>query len=81
MFSQALNTIAKAKLVRNAKHKTLFKLIVAFNVTQTNAKGQLMFPVQKKCDYVSGDLAIEDVATALQQAQKTLRTTNIVIVD
>ena len=81
MFSQALNTIAKAKLIRNAKHKTLFKLIVAFNVTQTNKKGQLMFPVQKNCDYVSGDLQIEDVAYALQQAQKTLRTTNIVIVD
>lgn len=81
MFSNALNTLAKAKLVRNAKHKTLFKLIIAFNVTQTNKKGQYMFPVQKKCDYVSGDITIEEVANVMHNASKVLRTNNIVIVD
>ncbi len=84
MFSKALNTVAKAKIVRNAKHKTLYKLIVAFNVYETKKqfnKTVYKFPVQKKCDYVSGDLLITDVANALTQAQKVLRTNNIVIVE
>lgn len=75
------NTLAKAKLVHNKK-LNLYKLVVAFNVTQKNEVTQkLIFPVQKKCAFVSGDIAINEVFNALQQAKKALRTNNIVIVD
>ena len=79
MFKQALNTVAKAKLVKNKKLDTL-RLIVAFNVTQTNKKGDFIFPVSKKCAYVSGDLQAEDVLNAIHNAKQVLRTDNIVIV-
>lgn len=75
-----INTLAKAKLVRNAKFKTLYKLVVAFNVTQQNEKGQYIFPVQKQCAYVSGDITIEEVAVALKTAEAHTRTNNIVLV-
>jgi len=86
MFSTALNTLAKAKLVRNAKQKDLYKLVIAFNVTQRNAKtNKLIFPPQAKCAYVSGDIAYSDlqndVARCLAVAEKQLRTNNIVFVD
>ena len=77
------NTLAKAKLVKNAK-LNLYKLVVAFNVYETRKQFNTVvykFPVQKKCDYVSGDIAINEVFNALQQAKKALRTNNIVIVD
>ena len=75
------NTVAKAKLVYNSKLK-LYKLVVAFNVTQKNEVTQkYIFPVQKKCAFVSGDIAISDVFNVVQQAKKALRTNNIVIVD
>ena len=79
MFKQALNTVAKAKIIRNKKLDTL-RLIVAFNVTQTNKKGDFIFPVSKKCAYVSGDLQQEDVLNAIHNAKQVLRTDNIVIV-
>ena len=79
MFAKALATAAKAKLVKNKKLNTL-RLIVAFNVTQTNKKGDYVFPVSKKCAYVSGDLQQEDVLRALAQAQQALRTNNIQLV-
>ena len=79
MFKQALNTVAKAKLVKNKKLDTL-RLIIAFNVTQTNKKGDYIFPVSKKCAYVSGDLLPEDVLNALNNAKQQLRTDNIVLV-
>ena len=63
---------AKAKLIKNKKLKTL-RLIVAFNVFETNAKGELKFPQQNKCAYVSGDLQTEDVFYALECAKKTVR--------
>jgi len=75
MFN-ALATKARAKLVKNAKLKTL-RLIVAFNVYEINEKGEYKFPVNKKCDYVSGDLQPEDVLNAVQQAKAVLRTNNI----
>ena len=86
MFSTALNTLAKAKLVRNAKNKELYKLVIAFNVTQRNAKtNKLIFPAQKQCAYVSGDLTYETLQAYVQRcldvAQKQLRTTNLVFVD
>jgi hypothetical protein len=73
---QALATKAKAKLVKNNKLKTL-RLIVAFNVYETNSKGEYKFPVSKKCDYVSGDLQADDVLNALAHAKAALRTNNI----
>ena len=48
MVATAKNTTANAKLVFNKKLQ-LFKLVVAFNVTQRNAKGKLIFPQQNKC--------------------------------
>jgi len=60
---------------------------IAFNVHKelvgTNYK--FKFPVQAKCNYVSGDLLAEDLQTEVQRtivtAQKSLRTNNIVIVE
>lgn len=77
MFNCA--TKARAKLVKNAKLKTL-RLIVAFNVYEQNSKGLYKFPVNKKCDYVSGDLLADDVLNAVQTAKQVLRTNNIEIV-
>jgi hypothetical protein len=74
------NTVtAKAKLVKNAKLKTL-RLIVAFNVYETNAKGALKFPTAKNCAYVSGDLTTNDVFNALEAAKRAVRA-DIVLVD
>jgi hypothetical protein len=60
---------------------------IAFNVHKelvgTNYK--FKFPVQSKCNYVSGDLLAEDLQTEVQRtivtAQKSLRTNNIVFVE
>ena len=75
MFN-ALATTARAKLVKNAKLKTL-RLVVAFNVYEQNSKGEYKFPVSKKCDYVSGDLQADDVLSAVERAKAVLRTNNI----
>ena len=63
---------AKAKLIKNKKLDTL-RLVVAFNVYETNDKGAYKFPVQSKCAYVSGDLDAKDVLTALETAKNTVR--------
>lgn len=70
MFSTLVK--AKAKLIKNQKLKTL-RLIVAFNVYETNSKGELKFPQQSKCAYVSGDLHTEDVFYALDCARNAVR--------
>jgi predicted transport protein len=71
---------ARAKVIKNAKLKTL-RVIIAFNVYETNSKGEFKFPVQKKCDWVSGDLNTElDVLNALAYAKDLLRTDNIELV-
>ena len=80
------NCIAYAKLVYNKKINA-YKLQIAFNVHKelvgTNYKHK--FPVQAKCNYVSGDLPAEnlqnEVARTIATAQKQLRTNNIVIVE
>ena len=80
------NCIAYAKLIYNKK-KEAYKMQIAFNVHKelvgTNYK--MRFPVQAQCNYVSGDLLAEDLATEVQRtiaiASKHLRTTNIVIVE
>jgi hypothetical protein len=76
------NTQAKAKLVQNKK-LGLYKLVVAFNVYETKKQFNSVvykFPVQAKCDFVSGDIAITELGDALKQAEAALRTNNIVLV-
>ena len=78
--------IAYAKLVYNKKLNA-YKMQIAFNVHKelvgTNYKYK--FPVQAKCNYVSGDLLAENLEAEVQRtittAQKVLRTHNIVIVE
>ena len=69
--------VAKAKLMFN-KQKETYTIVVAFNVTETNAKGQLKFPVRAKCDFVSGEFVYEtlqaDKERVLELAKATLRT-------
>ena len=80
------NCIAYAKLVYNKKLNA-YKMQIAFNVHKelvgTNYK--FKFPVQAKCNYVSGDLLVENLQNEVQRtvasAQQSLRTTNIVFVD
>ena len=80
------NCIAYAKLVYNKKLNA-YKMQIAFNVHKklvgTNYK--YSFPVQSKCNYVSGDLLAEnieaEVSRTIATAQKVLRTHNIVIVE
>ena len=67
--------IAKARIVYN-KEKETYKIKIAFNVTETNKKGQLKFPA--KCDFVSGEFVYEtlqqDKERIIAQAKKQLRT-------
>jgi hypothetical protein len=76
--------VAKAKLIY-VKNKETYKVIIAFNVFERNKKGELKFPVQKKCNYVSGDINYEtlqaDVERTIANAKQVLRTDNIVFVD
>ena len=80
------NCIAYAKLVYNKKLKA-YKMQIAFNVHKKMVGEEIkyVFPVQAKCNYVSGDLLAENLEAEVQRtvafAQRTLRTTNIVIVD
>ena len=83
MFTQC---IAYAKLVYNKKLNA-YKVQIAFNVHKklvgTNYK--YSFPVQSKCNYVSGDLLAENLEAEMQRtiitASKMLRTNNIVVVE
>jgi hypothetical protein len=60
---------------------------IAFNVHKklVGEEYKFVFPVQAKCNYVSGDLLAENLEAEVQRtvasAQRTLRTTNIVFVD
>jgi len=80
------NCIAYAKLVYNKKLKA-YKVQIAFNVHKQLVGNTIKhkFPVQKQCNYVSGDLLAENLDAELSRtiinAQKVLRTNNIVIVD
>jgi hypothetical protein len=73
------NTLAKAKILFNKKLE-MYRLVCAFNVTETNKKGELKFPVQAKCNYVSGDFELADLGRVLDTAKQHLRTNNIEIV-
>ena len=73
------NCIAYAKLVYNKKLNA-YKVQIAFNVHKklvgTNYK--YSFPVQSKCNYVSGDLLADNLQNEVQRiietAKKQLRT-------
>jgi hypothetical protein len=69
--------VAKAKLVFN-KQKETYTIVIAFNVTETNKKGQLKFPQRAKCDFVSGEFVYEslqaDKQRILTAAHAQLRT-------
>jgi len=84
MFANAKNTVAKA-ILRYNKEKELYKLIVAFNVTEKTKNGKYKFPAQNKCAYVSGDFVYDtlqaDFKRILETAKQVLRTDNIVVVD
>jgi hypothetical protein len=83
MFTQC---IAYIKLVKNKKLNS-YKAQIAFNVHKklVGDKFKYVFPVQNKCNYVSGDLLPENLEAELQRviatATKTLRTTNFVVLD
>ena len=80
------NCIAYAKLVYNKRLKA-YKVQFAFNVHKklVGTDYTYIFPVQAKCNYVSGDLLAENIQEEVQRtvayAQQSLRTTNIVFVD
>ena len=77
------NTLARATLVKSKKFNNVqfYKLKVAFNITQQNEHtGKYIFPTQKQCAYVSGDITIDDLGNVLVSVQKVLRTNNIQIV-
>ena len=83
MFTQC---IAYIKLVKNKKLNS-YKAQIAFNVHKklVGEEYKFVFPVQSKCNYVSGDLLAENLEAELQRviatATKTLRTTNFVVLD
>jgi hypothetical protein len=76
--------VAKAKLVY-VKNKETYKIVIAFNVTETNKNGTFKFPAQNKCNFVSGDINYEtlqaDTERVIANAKAQLRTNNIVFVD
>lgn len=80
------NCIAYVKLIKNKKLNT-YKAQFAFNVHKKMVGDEIkyVFPVQSKCNYVSGDLSAENLNEELQRvvafAQQTLRTTSVKIVD
>lgn len=69
--------IAKARILFN-KTKETYTIVIAFNVTETNANGKLKFPPRAKCDFVSGEFVYEslqaDRERILQVAHAQLRT-------
>lgn len=83
MLSFAKNTLARAVLRYN-KEREVYKLIVAFNVTERTERGAWKFPPQNKCDFVSGDFVYEtlqkDLSRILDTAKQVLRTDNIEVV-
>jgi hypothetical protein len=83
LFSVAVNTPAKARLIFNKKLGTV-KVVVAFNVhKKINKNNELYyaFPTQAKSAYVSGDIDATEVLQTLHTASQMLNTTNIQIVE
>jgi hypothetical protein len=80
LFSLAVNTPAKAKLVYSKKLDS-YKVIIAFNVTKRNKHNELIMPPQQQCAFISGDIMRESIQTDLPRvvniAHAQLRTDNI----
>ena len=80
------NCVAYAKLVYNKKLNA-YKMQIAFNVHKklVGEAVKYKFPVQKQCNYVSGDLLAENLNCELERtlanAKQHLRTNTIVVVD
>ena len=78
--------IAYAKLVYNKKLNA-YKMQIAFNVHKelVGTSYKMRFPVQSKCNYVSGDLLAEnlqaELATVLPSVYKQLRTNSVEFVE
>jgi hypothetical protein len=74
---------AKARIIYY-KNKETYKIIFAFNVhIKEKENGEIVhiFPTQKQCNYVSGDIVYEelqkDKLRIIETAKKTMRTDNI----
>mgnify|MGYP000461607109 CR=1 FL=1 len=74
---------AKARIIYY-KNKETYKIIFAFNVhikEKDNGEIVHIFPTQKQCNYVSGDIVYEelqkDKERIIAQAKKTMRTDNV----
>jgi chloramphenicol O-acetyltransferase len=72
--------VAKARIIYNKDRET-YKIIFAFNVYKTLNKRDeevYIFPQQKKCNYVSGDIMYEtlqaDKERIIATAKQYLRT-------
>jgi len=78
MFTKAVNTLLRAKLVYN-KQKEVYKIIAAFNVTEQTDKGAYKFPVKK--DFTSGEFVYEtleqDKLRIITEMKRACRTDNI----
>lgn len=77
------NCLARATLVKSRKlqNTQFYKLKVAFNVTQVNpVTGKYIFPTQKQCAYVSGDIQIDELGRVLVNVQNVIRSKNIELV-
>ena len=77
------NCLARATLVKSRKlqNKQFYKLKVAFNVYNVHpVTGKYIFPTQKQCAYVSGDITVDDLGNVLVNVQKVLRTNNVELV-
>ena len=75
--------IAKAKIIYY-KDKETYKIIFAFNVhkkVKDNGDIVHIFPTQKACNYVSGDISYEtlqaDKLRIIEQAKAVMRTNNV----
>jgi hypothetical protein len=83
MLAQIQQQLAKAKLVYNSKKDT-YTVVVAFNVYERDKDDNWIFPVRKKCNFVSGELNYEtlerDKQRVIAQAKNLLRTNNIMFV-
>ena len=59
------------KFVKNNKLQTV-RILCAYNVYK-NAEGKYVFPTQKQCAYVSGDVRNEDIANTLVRISNNMQ--------
>ena len=75
---KTFNKLLRAKVVYN-KNKELYKIVAAFNVTETTEKGEYKLPVKK--DFTSSDFSYEtfesDKQRIIAQMKRDCRTDNI----